>query len=291
MKSWDKYKDYDYTKTHDVYGWAWEFLRRNTEYINDWTEYHHRLSTLINSFGDYRENWPDDDPNALITDPSGKCHNFFYYFSEKWDLREMVDPACDTPPSKRYRLSREMREKIEPIKKAFFYGIWSSEILPDSEPAPILKGMIFNVPSDDKESVFDEPIQGLTFDLSKNINAQIEAARRRLTTLQNRLAKKDIIETPCKWSKWLPKDWILYIRILDALDAGITGSNRGDNKTIFKIFKKEKVHINREKQIDDKRRKAIKLRECDYKKLLTPNISKSKSSPSERILSPKKPSE
>lgn len=35
-RDWRNDADYDFTEELDLNGWAWEFLRRNPEYRNDW---------------------------------------------------------------------------------------------------------------------------------------------------------------------------------------------------------------------------------------------------------------
>ena len=39
-----KYADYDYLKTRPVQAWAWEYLRRNSAYIEAWNTHVRRVS-------------------------------------------------------------------------------------------------------------------------------------------------------------------------------------------------------------------------------------------------------
>ena len=39
-----KYTDYDYLKTRPVQAWAWEYLRRNSAYIDAWNTHMNKVS-------------------------------------------------------------------------------------------------------------------------------------------------------------------------------------------------------------------------------------------------------
>ena len=114
LPNWKKAEEYAYTLNLDAEGWAWEFLRRNSDYVVDFAEY----AALIK--------FPSDDydpnPQAIENKPADldwretpsldfvgwekKILSFrsdqptqmrILAMARKWWLRKMVDPQCLVP--------------------------------------------------------------------------------------------------------------------------------------------------------------------------------------------------
>ena len=90
MADWRKAADYDFSKTFPPDRWAWEFLRRNPEYLKDWRAALSRFHDGTGEFKDYSEGARSDDHD----DP-----NFYLFVEEreKWCLGVLLNPSVNEP--------------------------------------------------------------------------------------------------------------------------------------------------------------------------------------------------
>ena len=86
-RDWKNDADYEFTKDSDSYGWrwAWEFLRRNADYQDDWDKV---VQTLYQIVPAYKIDISDDcfciEPNQI------DC-------KKKWWIARFVNPDTDFP--------------------------------------------------------------------------------------------------------------------------------------------------------------------------------------------------
>ncbi len=84
-RNWRKDTDYEFTKDLDLNGWAWEFLRRNPEYRNDWEI---ELQNLYQTTPPHKIDI-EDDCFSLEPDKND-C-------KKKWWIARFVNPETDYP--------------------------------------------------------------------------------------------------------------------------------------------------------------------------------------------------
>jgi hypothetical protein len=84
-RNWRRDTDYEFTKDLDLNGWAWEFLRRNPEYRNDWEI---ELQNLYQTTPPHKIDI-EDDCFSLEPDKND-CKT-------KWWIARFVNPETDYP--------------------------------------------------------------------------------------------------------------------------------------------------------------------------------------------------
>lgn len=178
---WKNSKDYEFTKKLNDEQWAWEFLRRNKDYIKEWET----------EFSLWREKIKQLAPNELIKKygvfETDQNNTHFFIPSKKaqtkWGLEHgYINPAQDSP------------DLNIPLSFLPSYGqmIWTDS---------------------DQESINIELRKNeiaVTFDLSLPVKPQIKLIEKNLRKIQQKETKK------VKHPKQHKGNRTLYLRILDA---------------------------------------------------------------------------
>jgi hypothetical protein len=105
LPDWRNPGDYSFPRNFPTYRWAWEFLRRNPDYREDWSTVLSRFRSKTGEFKDYKdwkerllrgerlvlagELWSDNPDDPLFYFPVEEA--------EKWGLRVLVNPSTDHP--------------------------------------------------------------------------------------------------------------------------------------------------------------------------------------------------
>jgi hypothetical protein len=96
MPDWRNGAEYRFPPDFPAYRWAWEFLRRNPEYRNDWAT---ALVRFLASPEDFGLDTPDPAAFDGGWNPDPKHPNFYLGFAEKekWGVGDLVNPEIDDP--------------------------------------------------------------------------------------------------------------------------------------------------------------------------------------------------
>jgi hypothetical protein len=197
---WRLAGDYAFTTELDAAGWAWQFLRRCPEYRDDYARFILTWRALEADYGtpphrDYFK-WKQDPrawraqaeiPACSAEACPGEDDRVLIecWMGAKWGFRKFpVDPAVDFPGELAWR---EPEIKVEKASAA-------------------------EVASMPPERV------ALAFDLALPLEAQLEAARRKLALLRHAQARSGKLP-PLALRSGSPI-WQSWLRILDGLDAG-----------------------------------------------------------------------
>jgi hypothetical protein len=197
---WRRKGDYAFTALLDASGWAWQFLRRCPDYRRDHAWFIAAWNALEADYGapPHRDffRWKQD-PRAWRGEAeiagcgSDVCPGendqvlIECWMGAKWGFRKFpVDPAVDFPEELAWR---ERSIRVEPV---------SAEELAALPPERIALG----------------------FDLGLPLEAQLEAARRKLALLRHDLAKSGRL--PALSVRMGAPVWAGWLRMLDGLDAG-----------------------------------------------------------------------
>lgn len=199
---WRQARDYGFTAELDAAGWAWQFLRRSPAYRTDFAWFSETWRALEAEHGtppnrDFFR-WKQDPrawrAEAEIADCGtdvcpGENDRVLIecWMGAKWGFRKFpIDPAVDFP---RELAWREQPITVEPV---------SAREIEAFTPERLAMG----------------------FDLSLPLDAQMEAARRKLVLLRHGLAKSGGLP-PLNTRKGIPI-WAKWLRLLDGLDVGAT---------------------------------------------------------------------
>jgi hypothetical protein len=186
MPNWKNKKDYAFAKALDDVHWTWEFLRRNPEYKKD--------------FAAAQSGQVKKGPSWLHY-PTGGDEPIAWRLGRKWQIIGPIrDPLNNRPPVfvMQYPIDSDLEEISE------FCGDPSEE---DDTHDPQAGGPI------------PQPRRHVTlvFDLRRPMPPQIKRATKLLRTKQ---ALVSLERPPHKGSD----KWLLYLRILDAKDAGASNT-------------------------------------------------------------------
>lgn len=233
-RDWKNEKDYDYTKNHTPELWAWEFLRRNPDYIRDW-----ELTLAA---------WQNNKPKGVKTTwgqlfGSG-CPTEIYQpetlsfnsARDKWGLYfdEIINPDVEKP-SVEYPYSLF-------YTYGYYYDADDLNFLPDLKSTEVL----------------------VAIDLAKPIQQQLEHFKAVLEEDKNDLVAHTDLNIPSVKNK--PIYWKDYIRILDAVEAN------ADIKEIASVIFPNKnntyPNYNGNKSITDSHAAAKRIRDENYRKIL-----------------------
>jgi len=192
FKDWENEDEYKYMDNHTPELWAWEFLRRNPKYQEDWIRELSRWKKSISEKDPFRdlitpgcrpnENEP---PQKLPFDQARAKYNFLE--------PEIIDPSIDN--------YRQAKDSDLPL----FY--LSGGLYVENE-----FGILQMVGIEKSEAV-------LLFDLNAPIEEQYKRVRKELLELQNEFLKNKKLKAPRNSGK--SKFWKKYIRILDAYAQNI----------------------------------------------------------------------
>ena len=182
---WKNLQDYEYMKTLKPNQWAWEFLRRNPEYIKDWHEYNKKCLKIPE-----HSKWPQE--LGILGSR----------LSLKWRVSELGDP------------NRLYKDKTD--DPHFGIGIYE----PGGTPT-ITMGM----KKEEKEYLywgvpdFETGKASLTFNFQEPIEPQLRIAKKWLLKLQQKAKQKGA--STRKAFKPRHDEWILLLRVYDAKATGI----------------------------------------------------------------------
>lgn len=184
MRDWRNPADYRFPRNFPAHRWAWEFLRRNPDYRDEW---HAVLSRFRSKSGEFHE--PQDwierlrrgeylVPTAgmLTDDPEDPVFSLPVNEARKWGLRELVNPFTDDPGELGF----------------FDHGILR---VMDEGASMKSRGPAYPI---------------VVFDLHHPLKPQLQAIVPRLTHLQKSLGIRH------KQAKHHRKLWPRYLRLLDA---------------------------------------------------------------------------
>lgn len=189
--------------------WAWEFLRRNPQYQQDWADYAHRCRAVVPGFAQGAELTKDEFRSLLeheslqVYDPprlddeteegwirrvgKGVSMSLGGVMADKWGLSSFYDPAREYSPL----LSFADRPAAQ----------WL--------PKHVLERGAYHLEASD---------QVMVFDLELPLDVQLEQARIFLFAMQKRFQKEGKIEL-LSAGRQRPDLYPAYLRVLDA-EAG-----------------------------------------------------------------------
>ena len=189
MNNWLAAETYAYTGTLSASQWAWEFLRRNPEYGDDYAWFIRNWNILEQAYGKPpHRDFPawKADPRASRINALGESLLIECWMGEKWGFYKFpLDPARPAPIPATELLWRE-----------------------PSQEAVLL--------SDDNIGTYldSEPRVAFGFDLSLPMKAQVETTQRMLLVLQRQRAKSN--PAFLRTVRTLHPHWTLCLRALDA---------------------------------------------------------------------------
>ncbi len=207
---WQDDAAYEYTKTLDLEGWAWEFLRRNPEYKADWAEFLKKKSELEKVYGkitSWKTKGLEAEPKAWHYDPPKKLGES----NAAWRMRCItsdLDPVRSTimvGPAKKWGL----RQYYDPAKHA----------VSESRFLPSMQVRVWSHVSDVEAPIVSAgrgDFAYIEIDLRKGINEQLSHAKSRVTALQKKLIQADVLKVARDITKPQIKKFSSYLRILDA---------------------------------------------------------------------------
>jgi hypothetical protein len=193
-RNWKEPKDYEFANTLNSKKWAWEFLRRNPDYIQEWEKElpleFERIKKLLSDpetkDAPHLEGYRTNTPESIHFIIPG--HSLNKYF-KKWGILNLVNPEQDNPFPNPFNQF-----------PSFKYGnvrggnIGYSRHLDDSFP--------------------DGPYISIVYDISRPLKAQFTNAQKVLLEWQNEQVKEGKIHI--NTVKKHKDNWIEYLRILDA---------------------------------------------------------------------------
>jgi hypothetical protein len=200
-RKWYQAEQYGFTDSLSVAQWAWEFLRRNPEYQNDWAWFWATWQSLEARYGkppcrDFAGWERDPDAYRWVDDASGECRAdqdrllIECWMGAKWGFYKFpLDPQTDQPVIGEQLVWREVEQAVR------------------------------KVAADDSPYLDQSPERiALGFDLDYPLREQLETAKRFLQGRQARLRRegKIVMHTVARWKR----DWALMLQVLDGLHAG-----------------------------------------------------------------------
>jgi|GEM_PF-2705051 len=195
IKDWEQKDNYNFPEDFPDKRWAWEFLRRNTDYQECWEE---ALSTF------------SQEPSARWKDPSS--HDFVIEDNRAYDFglaTGLLNPATDKPLLLNFIPERGVQ---------FFTGTGDELIGP--------------LPSGTVAVIFEigEKI-GPQIEMAKQRLSHVQATKQ-LVFEKGYVAQDATIQpVPVKSRRLHKGNWALYLQVLDARLAGVGNSEIG--KTLF----------------------------------------------------------
>lgn len=239
--------------------WAWEFLRRNPDYRDDWRRYSDCCAALRAKYGamlETAEREPTDfafthhDPLGCVYEPprrrrenddrwrrrvgKGSCTPLGVWLCGKWGIR-LADGLPDP----------NMQE---------FKGLWSSS-----------SKTVRRVTSMPQGSKFLTTSPAIQFDLTRPLEPQIEAAKRELKGLQRYFTQHDPVNSDATRRAQSGTMYSRYIRVLDAIAAEATVTEIGDE--LFHDDPNPYPDFPRNKRVRAMIHAAEELRDGGYRRL------------------------
>lgn len=259
-KDWRNKKDYDYMDNHTPDLWAWEFLRRNPDYINDWeralSPYLDDLQAealRLTAFFRGNEKYsliPGFNKEVYLRDLTEEERKpFIERLHWYYDVNKVVDMVAFDEARSRWGLMVNMifNPNIDMPTRVFYptffyqYGpVYSKkDALPDLLSSEVV----------------------VVFDLSKPIQQQLEHFKVLLEEEQMHLRIYSDLDIANVKNK--PQYWKDHLRIFDARESGAT-----DKEIADVMFKGDSSYDSVVKKIDNSHDRVKKMAEGDYWKIL-----------------------
>lgn len=241
-KNWKKESDYGFTKELTKKQWAWEFLRRNTEYQDKYQEFISK---------------PKAHPlkNKTFFNLQEKLKPYTYLsrkYANEWSLKYMYDPNKDFSQGVRFKSPSGLPTIIttqDDIEQYF-----EVETIYDPEDRPA--GDVIKTKND---------IGLVAFDLRMPIGPQVNLCNKKLTKRKKYMAKYGHIKS--KKIKTHPELWVRHLRVLDALLSGASSSDIAHGVKYYDKLKDEDGH-NAASQANDLIKAAKRMSQKGYMDLL-----------------------
>jgi len=238
MRDWRDPGDYVFTRKLDAPRWAWEFLRRNPLYRQEWAGFNATWQALEACYGrvgqrDFQA-WKRD-PRAWV--PAAQCSGsdcrvdgdkvlIECALGARWGFYKFPpDPADDDPVGGHRLVWRELERPVE---------LLSGPDLPQIETA--------------REAC-------VRFDLSLPLARQLESAKRRLQVEQHRRVRAGRVPAPTISAR--REMLCLNLRLLDGLEAGAG-----------RMELSQRLLPGEPQAIEQKLEAALELRDRGYRRLL-----------------------
>ncbi|MEN8760824.1 MAG: DUF6499 domain-containing protein [Thiogranum sp.] len=201
LPDWRQPQNYSYTASLCVEQWAWEFLRRNKAYQQDWRWFWATWQSLEARYGkpperDFQRWERDPDAYRMVDDTSAECRVdqdkmlIECWMGAKWGFYKFpLDPATRQPVIGEQLTWREADE--------------SAQLVEDAD-STYLHGEARHV--------------ALGFELDLPLRRQLELAKRFLQLRQARLRREGKITMRLVSSQ--KHRWCVMLRMLDGLQAG-----------------------------------------------------------------------
>lgn len=236
MLNWQDPHAYDFTRRLTAEQWAWEYLRRNPQYREEWEEFIQTWKALEACYGKPSQRdiaaWKRD-PRAWV--PAAECTESDCKIDDdkvliecamgaRWGFYKFPPDPADGDPVSGSRLNwREF--EIEPV--------WD----------------------DGREGKTSSHFASLRFDLSFPLQGQLASAKRLLQIEQRRRVKSGVLRPPRITAH--AERLCRMLRLLDALEM------QADTGQIRELLYPDRA------EIDDKEKdEALRLRDHDYRHLL-----------------------
>lgn len=203
MPDWRKPEDYDFTKKLRPHRWAWEFLRRNPDYQQEWQE-------ALRLFNAYCAEYGEDEGRRRFCysergDPADTrfCIGNFSMAQEttipRWGIGNYHNPDHDVP----FRLAFEGGHSLPPT-----FAPWLRLEQPAPDPC--------NLPIELRPWHV-----AVLFDARYPIEYQLESVRKSFPLHQEMFKERGGKLAPRPMRR-AAGTWPLYLRVLDGRAAGAT---------------------------------------------------------------------
>jgi len=237
----------------DLRSWAWEFLRRNSEYQADYANWSALPDTdtdehgitgnslkYYRTYGDWEsmiyfqtidgiDHLDGETVAEYEARTKGTVEPLHSYLEKKWGISELMDPAGGCGPN------LYETEIIPPYDVEFASG-YGIEIHPPKSPFGNFEWMKGRLMVASWPEELDPAVLTLAFDLRFPINAQIEAAREHLMSRQQQPVDSELSPEMQKEKRTTQHRGSLLLR-LRHLDAELSGASK--NEMILELYDRE----------------------------------------------------
>lgn len=270
MANWLNPDDYPFSsKRTSLREWAWEFLRRNPEYRQDYANFIARVSDLEKKFG---QDWKQQDSareNIPPKKPGESCKAWRFrcdvegekaqslpleqWYAQKWGLRErMGDPDQGITDYIIFITTSDFPRRIEILDHA--HDLFQDQPIGEDS-------------SGGEELFIRDGLALIAFDLRIPVKKQITKAAKLLKAAKKRdgVKVKSVHKAKDKWA--------IYLRVLDGLAAGI------GNAEIAKTLGYAPVShstVTAPMKGYDWVKAATQIRDHDYRYIVSENLSSEK---------------
>lgn len=196
--------DYAFTENLSKEQWAWEFLRRNSEYQRDYKIFIHRWRTLEEDYGKS----PDRDIQRWQNDLRSLANE---WDSEMTLLEEFPDSEEDNSSQETVQIENWMSAK---------WGFSSFPFNPEVHSPNVPDDLDWREQKIDLDDIrFDaqdtDPIAQVNFDLRYSLQDQLEAAHKDLIELTGQLQRLGKVKLVASDHH---QEWLQQLKLLDDVE-------------------------------------------------------------------------